>query len=244
MDKTYIIALITLIVAIVTLVVIIMGFSYKGFADKRTCKQKEQEMAEQAERLARWAQAEAFKVLLAALNVEALANVAFTYAFNNRGAVGYIYHESGSDIYGGEEKNGKLEGYGVYKNTRRGYIMSGEYIDWQVNGYVMEKWLWGEYCGEYHAEKWYRSSCEGVYGFHCYSNESTYAGELCLKAHDNNPNGWTRYYNGKGVFTYADRSYYAGEWKMDKKDGYGIMYDSYGNEFQKGKWENDKFIEN
>ena len=48
--------------------------------------------------------------------------------------------------------------------------------------------------------------------------------------------------DGQGTMTWADGSKYAGQWKDDKPHGHGTMYTSSGAIYQKGIFENGKFI--
>ena len=47
--------------------------------------------------------------------------------------------------------------------------------------------------------------------------------------------------HGKGKFYYKEGSYYDGNWKTNKMDGYGVLYYPNGSVAYEGEWREDEF---
>lgn len=47
--------------------------------------------------------------------------------------------------------------------------------------------------------------------------------------------------HGRGKFFYKEGSYYDGEWKENKMDGYGTLYYPDGRIAYQGEWKDDEF---
>lgn len=47
--------------------------------------------------------------------------------------------------------------------------------------------------------------------------------------------------HGKGKFYYKEGSYYDGNWKANKMDGYGVLYYPNGSVAYEGEWREDEF---
>lgn len=44
--------------------------------------------------------------------------------------------------------------------------------------------------------------------------------------------------HGSGIYYWAKGDRYEGDWKNDKRDGYGIQYNADGSVWFKGQWKN------
>ena len=123
---------------------------------------------------------------------------------------GTYYFQSGSK-YEGEYLDGKRNGYGTYYYTNGG-IYEGEYLNDKAHGYGIETYASGaKYEGDFLEGK---RTGKGKY---IYSNGDIYIGYFL----DGKRHGEGEYFYGflnSGGMIWS----YIGEWKEDKRDGFGI----------------------
>ena len=154
-----------------------------------------------------------------------------------------IFNDNDGDIYIGEIKKNKRDGYGIHYYNGDKY--KGEWKNCKKNGYGAFFFLNGEKCeGE-----WKNDKLDG-YGQFYFSNGDKYDGEW----KEDKMDGYGKFYfsngdiydgewknnkmNGYGKFYYCDGGICEGEWKDNKIEGYGIVYLSDGKYeaiFQNGR---------
>ena len=154
------------------------------------------------------------------------------------------------DIYYGEFKNGKREGYGKYiwengeyyigqwlndkkhgkgilYNTNRNIKYDGDFVNDKFEGYG--KYIYEN--GNYYIGKWLNNKMHGK-GIVYYKNGNIkYEGDFV--------NGK---YEGDGKYIYEKDYYYIGQFLDDKRHGKGILFYKNGDVKYEGDFVNDKFI--
>ena len=154
------------------------------------------------------------------------------------------------DIYYGEFKNGKREGYGKYiwengeyyigqwlndkkhgkgilYNTNRNIKYDGDFVNDKFEGYG--KYIYEN--GNYYIGKWLNNKMHGK-GIEYYKNGNIkYEGDFV--------NGK---YEGDGKYIYEKDYYYIGQFLDDKRHGKGILFYKNGDVKYEGDFVNDKFI--
>lgn len=142
-----------------------------------------------------------------------------------RDGKGILSYSNGT-LYTGEFKNGYREGFGkfdwgdgsAYEGTFSKGLKNGKGIYIRSNG--------DRYTGQYRNDKF-----EGK-GIYVFATGDKYEGEY----KDDK-------FNGKGTYTYSTGRKYVGEFKDGNFHGNGVIYKADGTVENKGRWENDKFVE-
>ena len=132
-----------------------------------------------------------------------------------------IYNDNEGDIYIGEIKNNKREGYGIYYNN--GNIYKGEWKDSKKNGYG----IFYLSNGDKYEGGWKMGKMDG-YGKFYFSNGDKYEGEWKMGKMD-----------GYGMLYFSNGDKYDGIWKNNQMNGYGKLYKIEGGSIE-GEWKFNK----
>jgi hypothetical protein len=131
---------------------------------------------------------------------------------------------SKGDKYEGEFREGKYNGKGKYI-YRNGDQYVGEFKDDKRHGLGTHNFFsGGKYIGEY------KDNFENGKGTYFLANGSKYVGEFKEFKYD-----------GQGTYTYSNGDKYVGGWKEDKYDGLGTFTFADGR-VQEGIWVDGKFV--
>jgi len=133
------------------------------------------------------------------------------YLDGKRNGYGTYYYTNG-DMYEGEYLNDKYHGYGIY-TFANGTKYEGEYLNDEAHGYGIETYASGaKYEGDFLGGK---RTGKGKY---IYSNGDIYIGEfLNGKRHGQGEYFYDVLNSGAMIWSYI------GDWKEDKRDGFGIL---------------------
>jgi len=172
-----------------------------------------------------------------------------TWENDEQNGIGKYSYPGGEITYEGEFKNGEFSGHGVYKSKPESIIYSGEFKNDQRNGMGFLYSKGGMLYGEFKNDRLIRgtgkrrfkddeSTWEGdfenerlKYGKRNWPNGDTYVGAL-------DENGGID--DGKGVFTWANRAKYDGEYKDGLMHGFGVFTLLDGSSVFEGQFKNDR----
>ena len=148
--------------------------------------------------------------------------------FKNEKREGYgKYIWENGEYYIGQWLNDKKHGKGILYNKNRNIKYDGDFVNDKFEGYG--KYIYEN--GNYYIGKWLNNKMHGK-GIEYYKNGNIkYEGDFV--------NGK---YEGDGKYIYEKDYYYIGQWLNDKRHGKGILYYKNGDIKYEGDFVNDKFI--
>ncbi len=137
---------------------------------------------------------------------------------------GKFYWTNGN-VYEGDFKNGMRHGKGVIR-FYYGCVYDGDWKSGKFEG--KGKYTWSD--GSSYIGDW-KDGWKNGKGSYTWPDGGKYTGE------------WVDdLMSGRGTYIYANGDKYEGEWYNDYMHGKGVLYDSYGNVKQKGRWENGYYV--